>query len=69
VQLAKNLGASPRGGLIIFAILLGSAYSGYEFFVEEALRFRIDEFVLLCIGQASLIYGFLFKIFENKSTE
>ncbi len=69
VQLAKKLGASPRGGLVIFAILLGSAYSGYEFYVEEALRFRIEEFVLLCVGQASLIYGFLFKFLEDKPTE
>ena len=44
---------------------VSSAYSGYEFFVEEALRMRIEEFVLLCIGQASLIYAFLFKFLEN----
>ncbi len=65
IQMAKKLGASPRGGLVIFAILLGIAYSGYELFVAEGLQFRIEEFVLLCVGQASLIYAFLFKFFEN----
>ena len=65
VQLAKKLGASPRGALVFFAIIVGSFYAGYEFYVEEALRFEIEEFVLLCVGQASLIYAFLFKFFES----
>ncbi len=65
VQLTKKLGISPRGALVFFAIILGSFYAGYELFVEESLRYKIEEFVILCVGQASLIYGFLFKFFEK----
>ena len=69
VQFAKKRGASPYGALIFLAIILGSAYSSFEFFVEESVRLKTEEFVLLSLGEASLIYGFFVKTFKNLKTD
>jgi len=39
----------------------------FKTFVGKKLQLKMKEFVPLCIGQASLIYGFLFKFFEEIS--
>ena len=66
VQWGKGFGFSPRVILVFMAIVLGSLYASFQTFVEESSRLKVEEFVLLCLGQASLIYGFVFKFFEKE---